>query len=87
MIMCHSQSPDDLFLHSLAEAITRRGLRTLALAVLEAGQPFAFLAGQVLWVAQPALGLLWQRNDVTQLAQLLERPEKISALIGHLEAE
>lgn len=85
--MCQSQSPDDVFLHSLAEVITRRGLRTLALALLEAGRPLAFLAGQVLWVAQPALGLFWKRNSVTQLAQLLEQPEQISALIGFLEAE
>ena len=84
--MCHSQTPDDLFLHSLADAIRRRGLRTLALAALEAGQPLAFPAGQVLWFAQPALGLFWERNEVSKLAQLLEQPERISALIGHLEA-
>lgn len=84
--MCQSQSPDDAFLHSLAEAITRRGLRTLALAILEAGQPLTLLAGQVVWFAQPALGLVWERNDVAQLARLLERPERINVLIAHLEA-
>lgn len=85
--MIPSQSSDDAFLRTVAESISRRGLGSLALATLEAGRPLAFLGGQLLWLTQPALCLLWSRNEVSRLAQLLEQAEAVDTLIGYLQSE
>lgn len=71
----------------LARQIAQRGLRTPALVALEAGRPLAFVAGQLLWVAQPALSLLWPRQEVGRVARLLETPDGWEKLIHCLERE
>ena len=71
----------------LARQITQRGLQTPALVALEAGRPLAFLAGQLLWVVQPALSLLWSRQEVGRVARLFETPDGWEALIESLESE
>lgn len=71
----------------LARHIARRGLRTPALVALEAGRPLAFVAGQLVWMAQPALSLLWPRQEVGRIARLLETPDGWERLIQCLERE
>ena len=56
----------------------------MATAVLEVGQPLAFLGGQALWVAQPALSLLFDQETIRQLALLLEDPTAVEALVQQL---
>lgn len=78
---------DQAFLESLAETICRRGLRTPALLLLDAGQPLAVPAAQLLWIAQPALSLLAAGQTIGRMAALLERPAGIQALIVAIESQ
>lgn len=71
----------------LARQIRQRGLEAPALVALEAGRPLAFLAGQLLWVAQPALSLVWPRDEVGRVARLFETPAGWEMLIRCLEKE
>jgi hypothetical protein len=41
----------------LADWIARQGLVTPAMFMLEAGKPFSFLGGQVLWMLQHVFGI------------------------------
>jgi hypothetical protein len=41
---------------------------------LEAAEPLSPLGAQFLWIAQPALGLFVQRDDLASLARLLDEP-------------
>ena len=66
--------PDRDRLQRVAEAITRRGWTLPALIAVDVGRPFAFLLGQAVWVAQPALALLWPVREIGQVARLLESP-------------
>ncbi len=77
----------DAFIDQLAAAFCRRGLRLPALIALEAGQPLAFLGGQILWLAEPALSLVVQGKTIRQTAQLLEDPTAVAALVHRLEHE
>ena len=76
----------DKFLDQLTDAICRKGLRNPALVVLDAGGPFAFLGGQLLWLLQPTLSLFASGQTVKQMAQLLEEPAAMNALAARLEA-
>ena len=68
----------------MADLLSDRGVGATALIGLEAGRPLAFLAGQLLWVLQPVLGLIMPRERLAHLAVILEDPEAIDQLIGHL---
>ena len=76
---------DQELLDTLSETLCRYGLRMPALVALEAGRPLAFLGGQLLWIAQPALSLFFPDQAVRQLAQVLEEPAALAALMTHLE--
>lgn len=78
---------NEVFVKQVAEAICNRRLRMPALIGLEAGRPLAFLGGQLLWLGQPILGLLLSPNLIARLAQLLEEPGSVDALIEFLEAQ
>ncbi|MBN1202922.1 MAG: hypothetical protein JXJ20_13820 [Anaerolineae bacterium] len=57
-----------------------RRLHTLHLTepvgtLLAAVEPLGPLGAQMLWIAQPTLGLFVPREDVAALARLLEAPE------------
>lgn len=78
---------DELALQQLAHGIRRRGWRLPALVALEAGRPLAFLAGQLLWVAQPAITLFWPSARIGHMARMLEQPGTWETLITFLEAE
>ncbi|WP_420641411.1 hypothetical protein [Candidatus Leptofilum sp.] len=81
--MTHSPNRDPL-LDQIAAALKQRGLGTAALALLEVGQPLAFIGGQLLWLAQPALALLWPKVQVRHLAQLMEDPTAVPQLMNAL---
>jgi hypothetical protein len=85
-MMTDSQSEDQAMIDQLADLICRRGLQTPILVGLEAGRPFAFLGGQLLWVAKPLLSLFFSGREVSRVAELLEEPAAVEALIATLEA-
>jgi hypothetical protein len=84
--MTDSESENQAFIDQLADLICRRGLQVPIQVGLEAGRPFAFLGGQLLWVAKPVLALFFSGNAVSRLAELLEQPAAVEALIATLEA-
>jgi hypothetical protein len=73
------------FLEQVATFIQGHDLHLPLLLMLEAGRPLAFLGGQFLWLAQPALSLILPGQWIQQTAQLLEEPEAVAALIARLE--
>ena len=52
----------------------------LARLLLEAAEPLGPLGAQVLYVAQPTLGLLVPREEVASLARLLDAPDGMAWL-------
>ena len=83
-----TQTPNrDPLLDQIATALKQRGLNGVALALLEVGQPLAFMGSQFLWLAQPALAVLWPEAQVRQMAQLLEDPAAMHRLMEHLAAD
>lgn len=84
--MNDSQPENQAFISQLADNICRWGLQVPVLVGLEAGRPLAFLGGQLLWVSKPALALFFSGNSVSRLAELLEEPAAVEALIATLEA-
>ncbi len=52
--------------------------------LLEAAEPLGPLGAQVLWVAQPTLGLLVPRDEIASLARLLEAPDGVAWLRAQL---
>jgi hypothetical protein len=56
------------------ERADQAGLGGLSRGVMDALQPLAPLAAQVLWVAQPTLSLFGRGEAVGVLAEMLENP-------------
>ncbi len=77
----------DPFLDQISNSLKQRGLHAAALTLLEAGQPLAFIGSQLLWLAQPALALLWPTAQVRRFAQLMEDPAAVSSLMERLAAD
>jgi hypothetical protein len=84
--MANSQNDNQAFVNQLADFVCRLGLQVPVLVGLEAGRPFAFLGGQLLWVAKPVLSLFVSNTSVNQFAELLEEPAAVESLIATLEA-
>ena len=78
---------DEAFVSHVADLLCRHGLSHLVLVGLEAGRPLTFFAGQLLWVLQPALGLVLGRGEVSKMANLMEDPIAIEHLIDLLATE
>jgi hypothetical protein len=76
---------NELLAGRLAATIRRRGWRLPALIALEAGRPLAFVGGQLLWVAQPALSLILPHDTVGDFAAMLEDPAALDDLIALLD--
>jgi hypothetical protein len=55
-------------------------LADLLALVLDVAEPLGPLGAQMLWVAQPALGLMVPREAVADLAQVLEQPGGVAWL-------
>lgn len=85
--MSQSRLQNDSLVRTLAQGIIHRDLLPIALLTLEAGRPLAFLAAQIIWLAQPALTLGFEPRLLTRLAQLLEEPGSIDGLIDYLDVE
>jgi hypothetical protein len=49
-------------------------------ALLEAAGPLSPLGAQLLWIAQPTLGLFAPREDIVLLARLLDDPDGMTWL-------
>lgn len=77
--MIHAPKHDPL-LDKIATSLKQRGLHSAALTLLEAGEPLIFIGSQLLWLAQPAVTLLWPTAQVRHIAQLLEDPTAIHRL-------
>ncbi|MEW5988937.1 MAG: hypothetical protein AB1791_20115 [Chloroflexota bacterium] len=71
----------------LIRVLKQRGWAGPAQVLLEELRPLAFVAGQLLWVAQPALTLLWSRQTVGQVARLLEEPAALDDLLRQLDTD
>ena len=69
----------------IAERARRWGVSGLVGALLEGIRPIAFIGGQALWVAQPALGLMMDTEQVAEYARLLEQPDTLALLRTRLE--
>lgn len=74
----------DLLLDQIANTLKQRGLHSAALTLLEAGQPLTFIGSQLLWLAQPALALLWPGTQVRHVARLMEDPAAVNRLMDRL---
>jgi hypothetical protein len=48
--------------------------------LLAAAEPLGPLGAQLLWVAQPTLGLFMSRDRITSVARLLEQPDGLTWL-------
>ena len=60
--------------HNWQQRADQAGLGGVSRAVVEALQPLAPLAAQLLWVAQPTFGLLGRGAAIGVLAEMLEHP-------------
>lgn len=58
----------------------RLGLQDFALLLLDIAEPFTPLIGQALWVLQPSLGLVMDRQRVGEWAKRMENPEAMTQL-------
>ena len=56
----------------------------LAGVLLDAAEPLSPLGAQLLWIAQPALGLVVPREEIASLARLLDEPGGLAWLRAHL---
>ena len=85
--MSQSRLQNDTLVRTFGQRIITQDLRPILLLTLEAGRPLAFLAAQLIWLAQPALSLGFEPRLMKWLAQLLEEPGSIDELIDNLDAE
>ena len=76
----------DALITELATAIERRRLTTPAILLLEANRPFSFIASQLLLVAEPILGLLFDAHRTHEFALLLENRDNVELLLERVEA-
>lgn len=65
--------------------IKARGLAGWLAASLEIFEPFAPLGAQVVWVLQPVLGLMVDRDRVAAAARWLEEPGELELVRQWLE--
>lgn len=83
--------PNDNFARDIAQIdgflanAQRRGWDDFILTALDAFEPLIPLGAQMLWMAQPALGLFGGGRNVGALARLLETPDGVAALRGRLQ--
>ncbi len=68
-----------------AARLRRLGLADLSLLALDGLRPLGALAGQLLWAAQPTLGLFVDSGEIGTLAEVLERPEGVDMLRRKLD--
>lgn len=64
-----------------------RGWEGVFIAALDVIEPFGVLGAQLLWTAQPTLGVFVNREAVGGLARALEAPDGIERLRAQLEGD
>ncbi len=64
-----------------------RGLDGLVAALLDAAEPLSPLGAQVLYVAQPTLGIFFPSQGITRWARLLEDPANVAWVRARLTAD
>jgi hypothetical protein len=69
----------------LCREVVRRGLTTPALAFLEMSRPLNYLGAQSLHFFSPMVGALLGGDDLTHLANFLERRDAIDRIAKRLE--
>jgi hypothetical protein len=74
-------------LNAWIEGLRDRGLTGAATTILDLLEPLGPLAGGVLQIGAPLLGLLVPRAAVMALAEALDTPEGIDHLRGQLRDE
>jgi len=83
-----SREPElHLYASRVANQLRQRHLELPASILLEAGRPLALVVSQLLWLAQPMMGLLMPHRDVSKAAELLENPESVALLLELLSHE
>ncbi|NDJ86135.1 MAG: hypothetical protein GYB66_09645 [Chloroflexi bacterium] len=60
--------------------LERHGLSSIAGSMLEAASPLSVFGAQIIYILQPALGLVWKHDTIRDWAQLLETPEGLGWL-------
>jgi len=75
----------DQLVTEMAATLQRRGWAPLAAWLLPAAGPLTWLAGQALWLAQPALSAWLDPARLADWALLLEEPDIGGKLALHLE--
>ncbi|HSH03765.1 MAG TPA: hypothetical protein VLL52_14715 [Anaerolineae bacterium] len=76
---------NDTIVETISHKIDAYGLRSVSILLLDITLPFSFFAAQLLWVAQPALQLIWPAPQITMVAHLLEDKEQLQLLQQKLE--
>jgi len=69
-----------------ARRIAAWGMLAPAILFLETYRPLAFIGAQLLWVAEPFLGLAFKRADLHDFATLLDDDAGTQTLLARLEA-
>ena len=69
------------------QQVKARNLTGVVSAALDALAPLGPLGAQLVYVAQPALGLFVGRDALTELGQSLEEPDGIARLRAFLDEE
>jgi hypothetical protein len=85
LIMNSHKLDQEDFIDQVSSAICERGWRMPALISLEICRPFTFVGGQILWIFQPMLGLVFSTEIIGEAARLLEQPDSVDSLIRRLE--
>jgi hypothetical protein len=73
--------------HEWVEQAKARGLGHALSVALDVLEPLGPLGAQLLWVAQPVLGIMVSRSALGSVAQALEEPGGIDRLRQQLEAD
>ena len=75
----------DELIETIAEKVQALRLNPLAIFLLELHSPLAFLGSQLLYTAQPFVGMLVGDSLARELAQFAEEPGNLERLIVRLE--
>lgn len=70
----------------LARWARKRHVYGLLTAALDAGEPLGPLGAQVLWIAQPALGIVVPRREIDALARVIDAPGGMAWLRAQIDA-
>jgi hypothetical protein len=74
-------------LEQWARQLEARRLTGVVGALLKVTRPLAPVGAGLLWVAQPALGLVMDRGAVARWARFLENPDAVAWLDARLSGE